>query len=525
MPTTLPLLHKQITLASALDDDDNVLQELQYPEQRIQFYTYLLTNRSGIEAIVSHHLGLKGKHTCQIGEVKEWISGSFNVCIPVYIESWSGNARERVLIRFPLPYKVGEFKHPGNAEEKLRCEAATFIWIHENCPSIPIPHLWGFGFADGHHFTAIEHTPLFPRLIWYTRRLLSSIFGYLPPSRHLTRRVPQNLKTGYLIMDYVESTEGVMLSESWEALRHDKTRRNNLFQGLSRIILSLAQVPFTQIGSLTLDNNGVIKLANRPLTLRLQHLENESIPTNIARDLTYSTTDAYLLDLLACHDSRLRHSPNSVRDEYDGQAQLSILTIMRALLPQFMDRDLRRGPFVLTLTDLHQSNIFVDSDWNIKYLVDLEWTCSRPAEMLHPPYWLTGRGVDQLEGEHLDTFSDIHSEFMDAFEEEESILSPKGGRAFNLTHMFRNGWKTGNFWYFHALDNPKGLHNIFLDHIQPIFAKLDDTGMAEFERTITPYWSADVTAFLAKKTQDKEVYESQLRHAFDAASEASELKT
>ncbi|OOF98994.1 hypothetical protein ASPCADRAFT_162880 [Aspergillus carbonarius ITEM 5010] len=526
MPTTLPLLHRQITLASALDDDDNVLQELQYPERRIQFFTYLFMNRSAIEAIVSHHLGLKGKQTCRIGEVKEWISGSFNVCIPVYIQPCSTNASKRVLIRFPLPYKVGEFQRPGNAEEKLRCEAATFIWIQENCPSIPIPHLWGFGFADGHHLTAIEHIPLFPRLIWYTRRLLSSIFGYLPPGRYVNRPAPESLQTGYLIMDYVEPTEGVMLSQSWESLRHDKCRRNNLFRGLSRIILSLAQTPFTQIGSLTLDTNGVIKLTNRPLTLRLQHLENECIPTSIDRDLTYSTTDAYLLDLLACHDSRLRHSPNSVRDEFDGQAQLSILTIMRALLPHFTSRDLRRGPFVLTLTDLHQSNIFVDGDWNVKYLVDLEWTCSRPAEMLHPPYWLTSRGVDQLEkGEHLDAFRDIHSEFMDVFEEEERLLSPKADRAFNLSHVMRKGWETGSFWFFHALDNPKGLYNMFLDHIQPIFAKLDEPRLAEFERTIAPYWSADATGFLAKKIQDKEVYESQLRHAFAAACEASDLKT
>lgn len=53
------------------------------------------------------------------------------------------------MIRFPLPYKVGEFKYPGNAEDKLRCEAATFAWIQENCPSTPIPYLWGFGFPGG----------------------------------------------------------------------------------------------------------------------------------------------------------------------------------------------------------------------------------------------------------------------------------------------------------------------------------------------------------------------------------------
>ena len=28
------------------------------------------------------------------------------------------------MIRFPLPYKVRGLEHPGNAEEKLRCEVA-----------------------------------------------------------------------------------------------------------------------------------------------------------------------------------------------------------------------------------------------------------------------------------------------------------------------------------------------------------------------------------------------------------------
>lgn len=82
--------------------------------------------------------------------IKEWICGNFNVCIPVYIDGWLRHPeKKRVLIRFPLPYKLGEDRYPGNVEEKLRCEVATFIWIQENCPEIPVPRLWGFGFPAG----------------------------------------------------------------------------------------------------------------------------------------------------------------------------------------------------------------------------------------------------------------------------------------------------------------------------------------------------------------------------------------
>lgn len=71
------------------------------------------------------------------------------MCIPVYINNWAAFPNKRVIIRFPLPYKVGESRYPGNADEKLRCEAASFIWIQDNCPTVPIPYLWGFGFSDG----------------------------------------------------------------------------------------------------------------------------------------------------------------------------------------------------------------------------------------------------------------------------------------------------------------------------------------------------------------------------------------
>ena len=302
-----------------------------------------------------------------------------------------------------------------------------------------------------------------------------------------------------------------MLSKTWETLRHDRDRRANLFRDLSRIMLSLAQLPFPRIGSLTIDNRGVLSLTNRPLTLPLQQLENRGIPTKIGRNLTYSTADAYFLDLLACHDSRIRYQPNSILDKADGEAQLSALTIMRALLQHFTDRDLRHGPFILTLTDLHQSNVFVDSDWHIVRIIDLEWACARPIEMLHPPYWLTSQGIDGLVEEHLEAYCSVHREFMDAFEMEERVL---GKANVSYTSILWKGWKMGKFWYFAALDCPKGLYGLFIQHIQPRFAKLDNKGVTEFDRSVTPYWDTDASKVIAAKIKDREVYLNQLREAF-----------
>jgi hypothetical protein len=222
---------------------------------------------------------------------------------------------------------------------------------------------------------------------------------------------------------------------------------------------------------------------------QFQSLENEGIPTNIARTFTYTTADAYYIDLLACHDNRIRNQPNSIVDEKDGRAQMANLFTMRGLLPHFTSRDLRYGPFVFNLTDLHGSNIFVDSDWHIKYIIDLEWACSLPIEMLTPPYWITSRAVDELEGDELQTFEKAYQDFTDIFEEEEKNFSPTYGSATYRTDIMRRGWKIGNFWYFHALKSPKGLFNLFRQHVQPIFESRGDNftpHVDEFAQMVSP---------------------------------------
>ena len=56
---------------------------------------------------------------------------------------------KQLIIRFPLPYRIGENTHPGNADEKVRCEAGTYAWIEENCADITIPKLYGLRLSTG----------------------------------------------------------------------------------------------------------------------------------------------------------------------------------------------------------------------------------------------------------------------------------------------------------------------------------------------------------------------------------------
>lgn len=143
MAKTLPLLKGTITLDQALSDDDNLLAALGYPRQKREFWNYLSAHKAEIEAAVSFHLNVK----CRVADEGTWLSGSYDVCVPVHISPPS--TLRVVLVRIPLPYKLGEAFRPGNVDEKLRCEAASYIWLQQNCPDIPIPFLYGFGLPDG----------------------------------------------------------------------------------------------------------------------------------------------------------------------------------------------------------------------------------------------------------------------------------------------------------------------------------------------------------------------------------------
>lgn len=136
---------------------------------------------------------------------------------------------------------------------------------------------------------------------------------------------------GYPLIDCVQN--GRMLSEIWKDACDDRTKRTTLFHDHSRIILSLAQTIFPRIGSLTIDNHGIISLANRPLTLQLHQRENEGIRASPLTSPdpkpppqptpTSLTSSAVTTTASATDPTRSSTLPTP-------QAQLSALTMMRA---------------------------------------------------------------------------------------------------------------------------------------------------------------------------------------------------
>ncbi|KHN98654.1 Protein kinase-like domain protein [Metarhizium album ARSEF 1941] len=463
------------SLQRALSGDDNVLVPMRYPALKEAFLTSLEAKKDVIEATVRFHLRARN---CYLSAREVWKSGSFNVAIPVHI-----SRGRTVLMRIPFPHRIGEDQCPGNLEEKLRTEIATYIWLRQNCPDIPIPELLAFGLPDGSTFSHPLHAPFWEKSWWTLKR-----FGFL----------------------LISEARGKKLAWSWLDHFDDKAYRERLFRGLSRIFLSLNSVPLPRIGSYRLQPDASLALCNRPLSFYFHMLENEGIPTRVPRNRTYAQVESYLSDLLSFHDNKIRHQPNAIHDQDDGMAQLAALTTLRATMHHFIRQECRDGPFFLQLTDLHQQNIFVDQDWNIQTIIDLEWAHTLPSEMHLPPYWLSSRNaVDSFDDEAaIAEYEAILEEYWAAYQDEER---KRNGTVIQVP-LQRDVWSRGSFWYFHAIRVPKGMYTLFNRHIQPLFNK-EHAEKKIFDEVFYWYWGFDVQDLIDKKLRDKQEYVASVREA------------
>lgn len=109
------------------------------------FCNELEQNRPELEKIISRHLGIPSSEFVLLGR-EHWVWGSFNICLPIDIKraKYTPTIPRQAILRLPLPFRCGEEYSSGNVE-KLRCEAATYIWLQRFCPSIPTPRLLAIG--------------------------------------------------------------------------------------------------------------------------------------------------------------------------------------------------------------------------------------------------------------------------------------------------------------------------------------------------------------------------------------------
>ncbi|KAH9211846.1 hypothetical protein DL95DRAFT_510504 [Leptodontidium sp. 2 PMI_412] len=242
---------------SALEKETNIVSEAAHLEAAAELYDSLWDQRTTIQALVKDHLRLNNQDTCTIYTKDQWIRGSFNVCIPIEIRS--ARCHKKFMFRCPMPHKLAEAKYPGTVDEKLSSEVGTYAWMQHQCPDIRIPHLYGFGFSNHRHFVHEQQRPLYIRL-WH---------------------------------------------------RNDPSRRQKLFQGMARLMLSLTKTPQPRIGSFQFNLDGTVTLTNRPIPCSLIILENNGALRTIKMNETYTCTEPFVADMLALHENSFLSNPNA----------------------------------------------------------------------------------------------------------------------------------------------------------------------------------------------------------------------
>lgn len=154
MPSTLELIGRgSITIESAFDEEKNVINWASYGPATEKFYQEIWDQRESVEALVKHHMALGRQDRCTVLPQRDWIRGSFNVCVFVEVNPRTTACR-KVVFRCPMPHKLAEAIYPGSIDEKLSCEVGAYAWVEENCPEIRTPHLFGFGFSDNRHVSS-----------------------------------------------------------------------------------------------------------------------------------------------------------------------------------------------------------------------------------------------------------------------------------------------------------------------------------------------------------------------------------
>ncbi|KAK4145988.1 uncharacterized protein C8A04DRAFT_26148 [Dichotomopilus funicola] len=538
LPVTLPLYNGlRIGLNDAQESEEDIIR-------RIAWYTAAAAATAELEEqskegiisnLASHHLGIRASR-CIVEPTRNWPRGSFNQCVFIGIHARSiwGKIAEtsssRLLLRVPSAHRL-----VGMVEEKMRCEVATYIWMQENCPDVPIPRLYGFGFPDGRHFT---HSSLlsWPRR-WGRglRRMFCYLFGYPVPSHYMERSRSHEFPAGYILLEFIE--KGHPLAKSWFSKSVDAVKKQNLFRGISRLMLQLARIPLDRTGSFTFDpDTAVISLTNRPLTCSLAILENDGAEQVIEPNRTYESVDPYVEDLLTLHDNRFLAQPNAVTTKEDCYYQMAIHSTLRIMTHHYLDRSQRNGPFYMQFTDLHQGNMMVDDDWNITSLIDLEWICARSAQMIDVPYWITSKSIDEIcSSHHSAEFAAAREVFMAAFREVEEELYPSrvveddenedleaGAVAPRrnaqghplLSETIDNSYASRATWFFQAVDSVNAMYRLFELQLRPQF--LSQHTPETVDVFFAAFWNQQAKKIAKRKLQERKEYSAKLKELFQA---------
>ena len=145
--------------------------------------------------------------------------------------------------------------------------------------------------------------PFYFRFQRIFQQLLRKYLRYLTLSRYAFNLISEGLPLIYMLFKYISPKIGEILLNIQNQQQEDLVRRQNLFRGIARLILSLARVFQPRISLFEFYNNGIIILINRLLPCFIIILENNSAPRIISRNEIYTFIKPFIIDMLIFYNN------------------------------------------------------------------------------------------------------------------------------------------------------------------------------------------------------------------------------
>lgn len=335
----------------------------------------------------------------------------------------------------------------------------------------------------------------------------------------------------FIIMDFIDgvSLNGLLKNPNAEpATRLIKEDISDgdiefIYRQFANFLLQLFKLDFDRIGSL-LSPKTKFSAPIRPLTYKVHNImQTGGVDTFGDRSEGFSTTTEYFHSVVGQDWEQLLHQPNSIAGEWDGRAKYASLSVLKSLIPDYVDKKYDHGPFKLICDDLGLANMIVKSkeDLAIVGMVDLEWSYIGPAQLFgSAPWWLLqdrlnnwDTSLDKESPEIIARFFKYLEIFKRVLEEEDEKMP--GNQEKELSNPVKRSEVSGVMWLHMVLScGFNDAHNL------PFTQLRHHMGIKEWERRKEEFYKTEgmetfVTQKLPQLTQYEKDFEKTKAHKVD----------
>jgi broad specificity phosphatase PhoE len=383
------------------------------------------------------------------GEFGGYLEGSFNICLVVELD-----AKPTYVIRFPKPGSTAVCF----LEEKIRNEIQVMNLLRET--TIPIPKVYTWG---------------------------------------MTSDSPSQLGP-FMIMEYVEGKKlfGELLQLTTKNERQmdlcddlGNPRVLHAYKQIADYLLQIYQLNFNAAGAISKSSSNMWLVSERPLTDNMNVLVTSvsNYPVENFPTTTCSSPELYFQQLAEMNLTHLNIQRNLVTNRENAKRFFIARHRMKERLGQWISTTTDTSPFKLYCYDFRPSNMIVDEDFNIKAVIDFEFSNALPAQFAHdPPWWLiVFRPTEWIERgysyERLKKRLEPHIEqFLQVMEEKEKeTVKP----VVPLSIRMRDSWTSGRFWFNLAIRNSWSFDAVYWAALhKPGDEVLDETMQNEMEEFV-----------------------------------------